>query len=88
MAFIYVVFIGLICPATAVLPNYCPAIQADRLSHDKIIEKYFCLGLSNAEILGFIVNVHGFRLSLRQLKRILRKGKTTLKMWYVQSKTN
>ncbi len=27
MAFIYVVFVGLICPATAVLPNYCPAIH-------------------------------------------------------------
>jgi hypothetical protein len=77
MAFIYVVFVGLICPATAVLPNYCPAIQADGLSRDEIIEKYFCLGLSNAEILGFIVNVHGIRLSLRQLKRILTKSKCT-----------
>ena len=60
-------FVGLICPA----------IQADWLSCDEIIERYFCLGLSNAEILGFIVNVHGICLSLRQLKRILRKRKCT-----------
>jgi hypothetical protein len=53
----------------------CPAIQADGLSRDEMIEKYFYLGLSNAEILGFIVNFHGIRLSLRQLKRILRRRK-------------
>ena len=55
------------------MPNYSPAIQADGLSRDEMIEKYFYLGLSNAEILGFIVNFHGIRLSLRQLKRILRR---------------
>ena len=65
--------ISLLCIDKAVLPNYNPAIQADRLSHDEMIEKYFYLGLSNAEILGFIVNFPGIRLSLRQLKRILRK---------------
>ena len=75
MAFVYLVFFALICSATAVLPNYSPALQADGSSRDEIIEKYFFLGLSNAEILGFIVNVHGIRLSLRQLKRILSKRK-------------
>ncbi|CAB4027725.1 Hypothetical predicted protein [Paramuricea clavata] len=75
MAFVYLVFFALICSATAVMPNYSPAIQADGLSRDEIIEKYFHLGLSNAEILGFIVNFHGIRLSLRQLKRILRRRK-------------
>ena len=56
MAFVYLVFFALICSATAVLPIYSPALQADGLSRDEVIEKYFCLGLSNAEILGFIVN--------------------------------
>ena len=75
MVFVYIVFFALICSATAVMPNYSPAIQADRLSRDEIIEEYFPLGLSNAEILGFIVNFHGICLSLRQLKRILRRRK-------------
>ena len=65
MAFVYLVFFSLICSATAVLPNYSPALQADGLSRDEIIEKYFFLGLSNADILGFIVSIHGIRLSLR-----------------------
>jgi hypothetical protein len=55
----------------AVLPQYTPAIEADGLNRDEIIEKYFNLGLNYVEILGFLVNIHGIRLSLRQLKRIL-----------------
>ena len=54
MAFVYFVFFALICSAKAVLPNYNQAIQADGLSRDEMIEKYFYLGLSNAESLGFI----------------------------------
>ena len=30
------------------------------------------MGLQAAEILGFMVNIHSFTLSIRQLKRILR----------------
>ena len=37
------------------------------------MKSIFYLGLSNAEILEFIVNFHGIHLSLGQLKRILRK---------------
>ena len=67
------IFLASIYPAIAVIPNYIPAIETHGLSRDDIVEKYFTLGFSNAEILGFIVNVHGIRLSLRQLKRILQK---------------
>ena len=54
-------------------PYYNPALGGGNdLSRNELIEKYFHLGLQAAEILGFIVNIHGFRLSIRQLKRILR----------------
>ena len=65
-------FISLVCSVAGVLPKYSPAVQSNVLTRDKVIEKYFILGLNAPEILGFIVNVHGISLSLRQLKRVLR----------------
>ena len=70
--YIYIVFISLVCSVAGVLPKYSPAVQSNVLTRDKVIEKYFILGLNAPEILGFIVNVHGISLSLRQLKRVLR----------------
>ncbi|CAH3158691.1 unnamed protein product [Pocillopora meandrina] len=40
---------------------------------DEIIENYFSLGLTAPEIALFLVSVHGIGISLRQLKRILRR---------------
>jgi len=41
--------------------------------HDEIIENYFNLGLTAPEIALFLASVHGVGISLRQLKRILRR---------------
>ena len=40
---------------------------------DEIIENYFSLGLTAPEIALFLISVHGIGISLRQLKRILRR---------------
>lgn len=60
-------------PCTAVLPSYIPAIQQNIGQRDAVIATYFHLGFSHVEILSFLTLSHGIRLSLRQLKRILRK---------------
>lgn len=44
---------------------------------DEIIENYFSLGLTAPEIALFLVSVHGIGISLRQLKRILRRLRCT-----------
>ena len=41
--------------------------------HDEIIKNYYNLGLIAQEIALFFVSVHGIGISLRQLKRILRR---------------
>ena len=46
------------------------ALNANR---ERPIEHYFNLGLSYAEILCFLVAVHGIHISLRQLKRVLQQ---------------
>ena len=56
----------------AVLPAYIPSIQLNNVQRDDLIRRYFHLGLNYAEILAFLILSHGIRLSLRQLKRILR----------------
>ena len=68
-----VIFFLWMCPVAAVLPQYTPAIQAAGLTRNEFIKRYFYLGFNYLEIVGFLVNVHGIRLSLRQIKRILRK---------------
>ena len=62
-------------PLSACLPNY---ILPEELSgnRERLIEHYFNLGLSYAEILCFIVavhGIHGIHICLRQLKRILQQ---------------
>lgn len=49
--------------------------MADGLSRDDIITSYFHCGYSYKLILCFLFGLHGIHLSLRQLKRILRKLK-------------
>ena len=68
----FLIVIG-IHSAVSVLPQYIPAIQADDLTQDEIIKRYFNLGLNYLEILRFLANVHGIHLGLRQIKRILRR---------------
>ena len=57
----------------AVLPLYTPAINADCLARDEIIEECLNLGMNYVEILSFLVNVHGIHIGLRQIRRILKK---------------
>ena len=57
----------------AVLPSYSPAIRNNAIMRDEIIENYLSLGLTAPEIALFLVSVHGIGISLRQLKRILRR---------------
>ena len=55
----------------AVVPNYSPAIGGNAaLARDQVIQTCFNLWL---KIVLFLVSVHGIRISLRHLKRILRR---------------
>ena len=76
-AFAYSLFFFLaICfclsPCTAVLHAYIPVDQQNVGQRDELIATYFHLGFNYVEILSFLTLSHGIRLSLRQLKRILR----------------
>ena len=55
------------------LPSYSPAIRNNAIMRDEIIENYFNLGLTAPEIALFLISVRGIGISLRQLKRILRR---------------
>ena len=54
----------------AVMPEYLPVNRA--VIRNDAIENYFTIGFTGSEILSFLLNVHGIRLSLRQLRRILK----------------
>ena len=72
---IYYIIFFIVFHSTIVVepPYYNTALGGGNdLSRNELIEKYFHLGLQATEILGFIVNIHGFTLSIRQLKTILR----------------
>ena len=43
------------------------------MDRDSLVEGYFRLGIDYVEILAFLIICHGIRLSMRQLKRILRE---------------
>ena len=53
-----------------VMPDYVPVNRV--VDRNDAIESYFSLGFSASEILSFLLNVHGIRLSLRQLRRVLK----------------
>ena len=58
----------------AVVPNYSPAIGGNAaFARDEVIQTYFNLGFKAQEIVLFLVSVYGIRISLRHLKRILRR---------------
>ena len=57
-----------------VMPSYTPALQKDEgLEREDLITSYFNQGLTNAEIVGFLVLRHGIVCSVRTLKRILKR---------------
>ena len=57
----------------AVLPSYLPALGVAYLGRDSLVQQYFDLGLNYVEIISFLLLIHGISLSIRQLKRILRR---------------
>ena len=57
----------------AVLPLYLPAISNSALTREDIILNYFNLRFATSEIALFLASVHGLCISLRHLKRILRR---------------
>ena len=58
----------------AVVPNYSPVIGGNAaLSRGEAIQTYFNLGFKAQEIVLFLVSVYGVRISVRHLKRILRR---------------
>ena len=59
--------------ACGALPNYIPNLRRGNGDRDALIEDYFGLGFSYSEVLSFLQVYHGIRLSLRHLKRILKK---------------
>lgn len=69
-----IILLAAICTTSrAVLPNYLPATRGNALARDEIVETYFSLGFTAQEIVLFLASVHGFCISLRHLKRILRR---------------
>ena len=64
------------------MPEYLPVNQL--FDRDDATESYFSHGFTASEILSFLLNVHGIQLSLRQLRRVLkrrgciRRGLTTV----------
>ena len=57
----------------AVLPNYLPVTRRNALARDEFIETFFNLGFAAQEIVLFLASVHGLFISMRHLKRILRR---------------
>ena len=57
----------------AVLPSYLPALGVAYRGRDSLVQQYFDLGLNYVEIISFLLLIHGISLSVRQLKRILRR---------------
>ena len=56
-----------------VFPNYSPEIQNTARTRDELIQDYFNLGLTAPEIVSFLVCLHGIQISLRHLKRVLKR---------------
>lgn len=69
-----ILLLAAICTTSrAVVPDYLPAISGNTLSRDEVLKTYFNLGFKAQEIVLFLVGAHGIRISLRQLKRILKR---------------
>ena len=55
------------------LPPYVGNGLTNTLQRNDIIDLYFSLSLAYSEILAFLLCSHGTEISLRQLKRVLRR---------------
>ena len=66
-------FILLCSTSTSVVPPYSPEIRNNAVMRDEMIKSYFNPGLITPKIAPFLVSVHGIAISLRELKRILRR---------------
>ena len=64
---------GIIHLSSAVLPPYIGNGLPNTIQRNDIINHYFSLGLAYSEILAFLMCFHGIEISLRQLKRVLRR---------------
>ena len=64
---------GIIHLSRAVLLPYIGNGLPNTLHRSDIINHYFSLGLVYSEILAFLLCYHGIEISLRQLKRVLRR---------------
>lgn len=56
--------------AVAVVPSYLPSVNHEKTT---LITDYFKQGFKYSEILSFLLVKHGILMSLRQLKRILKR---------------
>ena len=59
--------------SSAVLPSYIGNRLIGIVERTDLIKHYFSLGLQYSEILAFLLSFHEIQLSLRQLRRILRR---------------
>ena len=56
------------------LPTYTPALDKNvGVNRDNLIRSYFLQGFTNAQIAGFLALHHGIILSVRTVKRILKR---------------
>ena len=62
-----------ICTTSKGVLPHLPATRGNALAQDKLIETYINLGLAAQETVLFLASVHGLCISLRHLKRILRR---------------
>ena len=68
-AIILVVSLQLGC----VIPPYLPNVMNGKLGRSNLIKRYCGLRLSYKEIFLFLLRFYGIRLSLRNLKRLVKK---------------
>lgn len=64
---------GIIHWSSAVFPPYVGNGLPNTFQRNDIINHYFSLDLAYSEILAFLLCFHGIEISLRQLKRVLRR---------------
>ena len=64
---------GIMHLSSAVLPPYVGNGSPNTFQRNDIINHYFSLDLAYSEILAFLFFFHGIEISLRQLKRVLRR---------------
>ena len=73
MYLLFLLVVELYLKCNAVLPPYLPVLQNANFERAGLIERYFHMGLGYNEILLFLGFLHGYFLSIRQLKRILQR---------------